>query len=90
MRDTVIVDGVTLTRAQVEKAMEQLNDSDAWFQPGDVVALKNYPNEPRLVLADGKFADHKGVIFEPLITKDYRLVASFAGVLKFYREAKGL
>lgn len=35
MADTVVVNGVTLTRAQVEQAMKQLDEPS--FQPGDLV-----------------------------------------------------
>ncbi len=39
MRNETTIDGVRLTRSQVERALEELNK--ATFQPGDLVRSKN-------------------------------------------------
>ena len=49
MADTVKVDGVTLTRAQVERAMKELNAPT--FEPGDILVFKN-GNSDRFLVGD--------------------------------------
>jgi hypothetical protein len=104
MRDTVVVDGVTLTRAQIQKAMEMLNAPTSTRSQGDVLVTPS--GKPRLVLSQrdewlqGRASKYAALSGSQLIaeqdgvlyiagTHDTR-VGSFAEIVAFFRKAKGL
>lgn len=102
MRDTVQIDGVTLTRAQVEKAMEQLKVQA--LQPGDVCLSTHYgpvvlvnPQDSWLTtsakedIGDGRMASLMDTgALDGFFAASLVRIGTLSEIVKFYREAKGL